>query len=845
MPIISSSQITITDLNDAIVGGVKPSSPSVGTLWIEDIANGPDKLWRWSGTAWELQTLSLLGLDPDTFEVITTLDEILDNITSDGIITVSERGDINDTLIKIVGMILTDSTDLPTVLEIDTIIKKGELYSIRQEAIKVGIVSGHSKYADYTALETAYNTLRTYLNAMSPRPWNVTLDSNITIVPNTWRTNWLNYYNAYSTLEATITSILKDNDDSNGSRIDEIAADNKLTPVEKYDTKLEWDIIVAEKPTLEAQATVYGITTEKTDFVNAYNTLSTYITPLLANLNVTSDIVGTTFRTNFKNYFDKKALLLKKITDFSYDKFAEIANDNKLSAGEKQAVKREWDIITSEKPIIELQAAVYNITTEKTNYTNAYNDLNTYLTPLLAVLTVTSDIDGPTFRTKFINYYTTKATLLSMISGLINDKFEDMANDNILNPAEKQVVLKEWNVIKEEQPYIELQGRTYQITTGEVENYVTAFQALQTYVEPLLLNMNVSSDVIGTEFRSKFLDYYQTKTFLNQKIWDEMFKITTDEIALKVAQETYVTDVTNPDTGLLTRMNSAEIKIDAKNIISTVMQSTEYKGDIAGIKEDLSTVTQTATDWQASFKTGSGVNLLFNSVGYAGLDFWTVTGTANKVTSNEIKDLKEKGAGNGFRLTGGTIKQVVTTSNAEDLSYTVSVIVSKGTAGTGYLKIYDGTTTKTQNFVSGTEYKYQKFSLTINPAGNTFTVELNGDAASNIIFTSVMANIGKFPLMWSHAPGEVYNTSVLMDINGIRVSSNTYEGHTVMSPQEFAGYAKVNTSSGPVMKRVFTLNAGTTEVFKLDAEAEIIMAPLKILKVQTASYNGWAFVPGS
>ncbi|WP_176519604.1 tail fiber domain-containing protein [Bacillus toyonensis] len=103
--------------------------------------------------------------------------------------------------------------------------------------------------------------------------------------------------------------------DSALSSIADMSSDSLLTALEKRTLKKEWDTIVAEKPTLEAQATTYGITTEKTNFTNAYNTLSTFITPLLSNLAVTSAADGNTLRTNFKNYYSTKALLLKKITD--------------------------------------------------------------------------------------------------------------------------------------------------------------------------------------------------------------------------------------------------------------------------------------------------------------------------------------------------------------------------------------------------------------------------------------------------------------------------------------------------------------------------------------------------
>lgn len=103
--------------------------------------------------------------------------------------------------------------------------------------------------------------------------------------------------------------------DSALSSIADMSSDSLLTALEKRTLKKEWDTIVAEKPTLEAQATTYGITTEKTNFTNAYNTLNTFITPLLSNLTTTSAADGNTLRNNFKNYYSTKALLLKKITD--------------------------------------------------------------------------------------------------------------------------------------------------------------------------------------------------------------------------------------------------------------------------------------------------------------------------------------------------------------------------------------------------------------------------------------------------------------------------------------------------------------------------------------------------
>ena len=93
----------------------------------------------------------------------------------------------------------------------------------------------------------------------------------------------------------------------------EIANDNILTPSEKQSTKKEWDIIVGEKSVVESQANTLGVPT--TSYINAYDSLSLYITPLLADLTVNSAIIGSDFRATFKNYYDAKIALLKAVTD--------------------------------------------------------------------------------------------------------------------------------------------------------------------------------------------------------------------------------------------------------------------------------------------------------------------------------------------------------------------------------------------------------------------------------------------------------------------------------------------------------------------------------------------------
>ena len=349
-----------------------------------------------------------------------------------------------------------------------------------------------------TAYLAAYTTLSTYI-----APLLVNLSVTSDIVGATFRANFKGYYDARTDLLNAISAKSKDladaaqqkaNSASTGAAdaqrdataagtaastaqttantavesaktantlLTDIASDNKLTATEKQQTKKEWDVIMSEKPLNNASAVKFSIAT--TTYDTAYNALNTYITPLLTNLTTTSDIVGTTFRSTFKTYYDARTNLLnaisekaKSLADTAQTKaneasnaastaqtkaneaataagtaqstannalsnanganalLADIASDNKLTATEKQQAKKEWDQIVSEKPLNNASAVKFSVATSV--YDSAYNALSTYITPLLANLTTTSDIVGTTFRTNFKNYYDARTNLLNAIS---------------------------------------------------------------------------------------------------------------------------------------------------------------------------------------------------------------------------------------------------------------------------------------------------------------------------------------------------------------------------------------------------------------------------------------------
>ena len=130
-----------------------------------------------------------------------------------------------------------------------------------------------------------------------------------------------------SFVAGTLAQTVVSNAATSLSLLNDIASDSKLTPVEKQDIRREWDTVAAEKTGIDGQATTFGITTEKTNYGTAFQTLANYLNAGStwvsgipswisdANLTVTTDITGTTFRTNWKDLYDKRQILLNKISD--------------------------------------------------------------------------------------------------------------------------------------------------------------------------------------------------------------------------------------------------------------------------------------------------------------------------------------------------------------------------------------------------------------------------------------------------------------------------------------------------------------------------------------------------
>lgn len=245
----------------------------------------------------------------------------------------------------------------------------------------------------------------------------------------------------------------------------DITSDNKLTAVEKQQLQKEWDVIIGEYQSILDEAAHFGINSDT--YYNSLTDLSDFISinALLNDLTTTVNVDGSILRTKFTTVYETKIALLNAISNKSKqiadaaqvvansaqstantaitnaavaqsaaDNAAVIANaaqsaantanaligdltnDNKLTGDEKQQLKREFDIIIGEQPKNSAQGNAYGITTPVTTYNAAYNALQSYITPLLANLSATSDINGADLRSYFKAYTDARTDLLNAIT---------------------------------------------------------------------------------------------------------------------------------------------------------------------------------------------------------------------------------------------------------------------------------------------------------------------------------------------------------------------------------------------------------------------------------------------
>ncbi|EAO57392.1 Hypothetical membrane spanning protein [Bacillus thuringiensis serovar israelensis ATCC 35646] len=410
MEVLATGHISLVDINDAIVSDVPPADPSLGALWI-DTTKDPNTLNSWDGTNWVEQSLSISSLDPSFYQDVEKLKDFADKAGSDGIISSGEKANIKLMLMEITGDVLSGQT-LPTLATIDTA-KGGQVYLARAEARASGIPVTH---ADYTAFETAYSDLKTYLESLTPKPW---LTGDTTIDPVTWTAKWDAYYEKLSRLAVATSTYLA----------------NSIRPGEDYNgvtINTDKGIVVLRGDNLFRTIlnATEGISIEK-------NNAGTWNKMFYTNLDgkiyahglvISSDstIAGTDAATIKDNAAKGKAGI------------DELTSDLKVTPVEKAQLSREWEAIKAEYTQVLAQATSLGVATS--TYTTSYTNLDgvtpkiaaEVLATMITTYTFASASARDAFRTKINSYFAESEKIKKAINDAINNSANN-ANNKIDN----------------------------------------------------------------------------------------------------------------------------------------------------------------------------------------------------------------------------------------------------------------------------------------------------------------------------------------------------------------------------------------------------------------------------
>ena len=270
-----------------------------------------------------------------------------------------------------------------------------------------------------------------------------------------------------------------------------------------------------------------------------------------------------------------------------------------------------------------------------------------------------------------------------------------------------------------------------------------------------------------------------------------------------------------------------------------------------GVKEDYTRIVQDVKQIVSSVQNSGGNNLIQNSVMFA-CDSeekpigWDVSGDGTLVIGSNTESVSQ----HGFTLSNMKVSQIVPVifDNENPVYYSFSTKIKKSSAGSCYVKIYNDVG---EEYIiplnEGEEAYYNEYEkVKLEPKTNYYIIEFYGSADSDATFTDNMFVIGDYKSQWTQANGEVMNTNVAINKDGVTVkyvdeNGDTTGDYTVVSTIEFAGYSKVNGTT----KKVFSLNKSVTIINKLKAEEEIAMVPIKVVPITEGDLQGWAFVPST
>ena len=359
--------------------------------------------------------------------------------------------------------------------------------------------------------------------------------------------------------------------------------------------------------------------------------------------------------------------------------------------------------------------------------------------------------------------------------------------------------------------------------------------------------------------------------------WTPSLEETQEELDNKATNQDII-NVNNTITNTNTSLNNLESKvnneinqnsvtfkeIDTK--VKTEIDST--KGSITdlitktdGNKANLLELTKTVTSINNTIRQIGGDNLIQNSNMYAYDEntllpsIWETSSAIDTSKKHSIKYDNDSNSlnhgcisGRSFDIRNMSVKQkiLVTKDNSEILNkiyYSFSCKIKKPNTVKTTVKLYNSSDTIIKEYPVGTSVNYETVSFEkLLPNDSYYYIEFisEGSDTEGTIVTDCVFNIGEYTIPWQLSTGEILNSNLTINQEGITIRSNIYDGdYTIMSPIEFAGYSNNNNNN---KEKIFSLNKDITLVRKLHSQDEIQLPPIKMVPILTGNNKGVAFV---
>ena len=518
------------------------------------------------------------------------------------------------------------SDNVLSQVEKPTLIQDYSVITTEQAGIDAQATS-HSITAEKTAYDNAVAALTVYLNtnATTPVAWN-NLSGITNVVGATLRTNFALVYttrqtvlNAIATkdlavanqgvqdaalaasaaaaaqLTATAAQTAANNAQtaataaSNAASaantaIANMAADNVLTPVEKPALIQQQTVVAGEQTGIDAQATSYGITTEKTAYDNAVIALNNYLATLNApvlwnNLSGNTNVDGPTLRSRFATVYSTRQVLLNKI----YDTARTLANAAQSTANGAAAAAAA------------AQTTANNAATAASTAQTAANTANTAIA--------------------------------------------NISSDNILSKGEKQQTMIDLNALVNERGGIVSQGNAYGLT-AEVGGYNTYLDALIAYLSTWYSDVTTDTVIVGTTYRQRWADAYTYRQVLLNKIYETARVLANAAQSTANAAQTAASNAQTAASNAQTSANTANTAIAAianDNILSRGEKSAVILDYDAIIAEKSGIDAQATAYGITTEKTSydNAVSVLTTYLG--GLSGWNNTTVDTAIVGNDFR----------------------------------------------------------------------------------------------------------------------------------------------------------------------------------------------------------------